>query len=402
MNNFRRSVEEIVQVVKIADSTLRKRVEEFRRTGSAELSVADFRSVWLEEEMDPPAYIKGREKEAAGVEAATARENGEVASKEKGKTKVRGKGRKRKRKRGEESEGEEPAVDGSSEAAELPAPIPVDPALFNEGILVGTLVPSAANSDMAQTEGSAPTRPPPLFFPDTDDQQVTNEMDPNIDPSLFGSTLIPPPLTPPAEDEELPINGSTHAVIGADLPQNNTQSSRTTMEETIRLETAAVAAPVQSVPEPSSSTFPPASPTQVTPSLPSTSDADADAEPSSSTPPSKLVVVVDSEIDNLLTDEVSSFLTTAQGLSLSSALDHADSVRQSQFVGLTDDELQGLDEDELDAFILTEDEVKIKERVWVELNKDYLEALAGKDVHFGRRTASQSNALWAMIILVVC
>ena len=38
----------------------------------------------------------------------------------------------------------------------------------------------------------------------------------------------------------------------------------------------------------------------------------------------------------------------------------------------------GLDEEELDRFILTEEEVQIKERVWVEMNKDYLEAIAGK------------------------
>ena len=37
----------------------------------------------------------------------------------------------------------------------------------------------------------------------------------------------------------------------------------------------------------------------------------------------------------------------------------------------------GLDDEELDRFLLTEDEVRIKERVWVELNKDYLEAIAG-------------------------
>src|SRR4051812_27514552 len=55
MNNFRRSVEEIVQVVKIADTTLKKRLEEFGRTSSAGLTVVDFRRVWLEEEMDPPA-----------------------------------------------------------------------------------------------------------------------------------------------------------------------------------------------------------------------------------------------------------------------------------------------------------------------------------------------------------
>ena len=39
---------------------------------------------------------------------------------------------------------------------------------------------------------------------------------------------------------------------------------------------------------------------------------------------------------------------------------------------------RGLDEDELDRFILTEEEVRVKERVWVEINRDYLEALAGE------------------------
>lgn len=62
MNNFRRSVEEIVQVVKIADSTIKKRLEEFRKTPSGGLTVQDFRSLWLEEFADPPAFAKGKEK----------------------------------------------------------------------------------------------------------------------------------------------------------------------------------------------------------------------------------------------------------------------------------------------------------------------------------------------------
>ena len=65
MNNFRRSIEEIVQVVKIADTTLRKRLDEFRSTPSGALTLTDFRTVWLEEEMDPPAFIKGKERERA-------------------------------------------------------------------------------------------------------------------------------------------------------------------------------------------------------------------------------------------------------------------------------------------------------------------------------------------------
>ncbi|GAA6020829.1 hypothetical protein JCM10207_001670 [Rhodosporidiobolus poonsookiae] len=65
MNNFRRSIEEVVQVVKIADVTLRKRLAEFKETASGSLTVNDFRSIWLEETHDPPAYTQGIRKEEA-------------------------------------------------------------------------------------------------------------------------------------------------------------------------------------------------------------------------------------------------------------------------------------------------------------------------------------------------
>ena len=70
-------MEEIVQVVKIADTTLKKRLDEFKATPSGNLTLADFRNVWLEEEMDPPAYTKGKEKEEAERKARERAENGE-------------------------------------------------------------------------------------------------------------------------------------------------------------------------------------------------------------------------------------------------------------------------------------------------------------------------------------
>lgn len=60
MNHFRRSITEVVQVVKIADVTLRKRLEEFKNTPSGKLTIEDFRSVWLEEEHNPPAFARAR------------------------------------------------------------------------------------------------------------------------------------------------------------------------------------------------------------------------------------------------------------------------------------------------------------------------------------------------------
>lgn len=40
------------------------------------------------------------------------------------------------------------------------------------------------------------------------------------------------------------------------------------------------------------------------------------------------------------------------------------------------DELLGLDDEELGRFLLTDDEVRIKEGVWVEMHRDYLDPVA--------------------------
>ncbi|ORX95439.1 BRF1-domain-containing protein [Basidiobolus meristosporus CBS 931.73] len=62
MHNFRRTQREIIQVVKIAEITLRKRLDEFKETPSGNLSVSDFQNLWLEEACDPPAFKRARKK----------------------------------------------------------------------------------------------------------------------------------------------------------------------------------------------------------------------------------------------------------------------------------------------------------------------------------------------------
>ncbi|KAG0703161.1 BRF1-domain-containing protein [Suillus ampliporus] len=253
MNNFRRSVEEIVQVVKIADTTLKKRLEEFKNTPSGALTLADFRTVWLDEEMDPPAFTKGREKEEKErEEALNGPKNKPKKQKRKGKRKRRG------------SESEEERVEFAP-PEEAPPQIPtIDPALFNQGILAGT------------------SEPVPLFYPDENEEVYAN-----IDPALRPASNI----------------------ISPDLD-------------------------------------------------------------------SSIAAAIEETVDQALAEEVASFLQNNQGSLLRDALDEADQRRQAQFAEV--DELLGLDDDELDRFILTEEEVKIKERVWVEINRDYLEALAAK------------------------
>jgi transcription factor IIIB 90 kDa subunit len=275
MNNFRRSVEEVVQVVKIADSTLKKRLEEFARTSSAGLTVGDFRRVWLEEEMDPPAFSKGKEREREDEDdCGDYGEDKDDESAIRGKKKRKGQANKRKRnQRGEEDEDRdewEAGRDGPSQAAPASSSRPrpaIDPALLYEGILAGTM------------------GPPPHHTADPSNM--------NIDPSL-----LPPPRPPPSQASEQ-------------------LTAPTALDETAH---------------------------------------------------------------TILTEEVSRFLSHSQGAQLSEALAEVEARRQ---VGVVD-ELMGLNEEELDRLLLSEDEVRVKERVWVEMNKEYLEALAGEWGKTGR------------------
>jgi len=276
MNNFRRSVEEIVQVVKIADTTLKKRLEEFKATPSGALTLADFRNVWLEEEMDPPAFTKGKEREEAEKLALEQGddddEEEEEESRGKGKSKGRGKKaskkRKGKRKRGEDPDEEQEAEHVATD--ESPMRQALDPAVLSDSILADALEPSQ------------------LVMPAFDDNS-------NIDPTLLQPSSL--------------------------------------------------------------ESFPPETASIITTLIPPPLD------------------IVEEAMDEVLVEEVSTYLHNPQGTEISDALDEAEERRRAQIAAV--DELMGLDEAELDRFILSEEEVKIKERVWVELNKDYLEAIAG-------------------------
>jgi len=254
MNNFRRSVEEIVQVVKIADTTLKKRLDEFKRTPSGRLTLADFRRVWLEEEQDPPAFTKGNEKEERERQKKVKgkkrkRERDKEMEEEEGE----GEGEEGEEGEEEEEEGEEGMRDVEVEVEESIEQVSkdLDPLSFGAGMSAGQALP--------------------LFLPD-----IEMDEDTNIDPALREK---PPP--PPVENV----------------------------------------------------------------------------------------------VDAAVAEEVSAVLQTDRGLQVTQALNEVESRRNAVIVP---DEFADLDDEELDQFILTEKEVKVKERIWVEMNKDYLEALAGR------------------------
>ncbi len=65
MNNFRRTVREVVYIVKVADLTIAKRLEEFKRTKSSTLTVEEFRKFGhrLKQQHDPPALYEAQVRE---------------------------------------------------------------------------------------------------------------------------------------------------------------------------------------------------------------------------------------------------------------------------------------------------------------------------------------------------
>ncbi|PJF19050.1 Subunit Brf1 of transcription factor TFIIIB complex [Paramicrosporidium saccamoebae] len=62
MHGFRRTEAEVVRVVRICEATLKKRLEEFGRTASSQLTPQEFEGIWLEQEADPPSFCHTRPK----------------------------------------------------------------------------------------------------------------------------------------------------------------------------------------------------------------------------------------------------------------------------------------------------------------------------------------------------
>ena len=56
LNNYNRTIREIVLVVKICEGTLRQRLKEFSKTQSGQLSTTDFQTIMLDTAENPPSF----------------------------------------------------------------------------------------------------------------------------------------------------------------------------------------------------------------------------------------------------------------------------------------------------------------------------------------------------------
>uniref|UniRef100_A0A8K9XZW4 Transcription factor TFIIB cyclin-like domain-containing protein n=1 Tax=Oncorhynchus mykiss TaxID=8022 RepID=A0A8K9XZW4_ONCMY len=60
MHKFRRTIKEIISVVKVCEATLRKRLNEFEDMPNSQLTIEEFIKVDLDQECDPPSFIAGQ------------------------------------------------------------------------------------------------------------------------------------------------------------------------------------------------------------------------------------------------------------------------------------------------------------------------------------------------------
>ncbi|MBW0474835.1 hypothetical protein O181_014550 [Austropuccinia psidii MF-1] len=248
MNGFRRSVLEIVQVVKMADVTIKKRLEEFRATASGKMTVEQFRTIWLEETEDPPAFKKHKTK---------------------------------RRKKLSDSEGPEDVGSDPEFSIDQSLGHPSQKSL-------SPFRSPPSNPPIVNTQSSSLKRK----SRDDDDHETQDE-------DWGGSIVDSDSAIPICEFDEQAAEGGNEEWY-------------------------------------------------------------------------------DEEVERLIAQEVESHLVGGTASVLQKELNEKENRQKEAAQKLDDARLDDLDDEELDQFILTDQEVEMKTRVWLELNREYLEKLAEK------------------------
>ncbi len=317
MNHFRRSIAEVVQVVKIADITLRKRLKEFQATKSGSLTVDEFRRVWLEETEKPPAMLRNERNERERIRALAAAAEEEmlrssdsapeeedpavVARRKRKVDKAAALEAKRLRKRSR--------IDGVRASSMAPVPDDVgSPAPRDATPIAGSRAPSSAVSSSAafaslqgeiDRDGTLPQRRR-LHSPSARPARPRNEDDvlSHLTPNNPGE----------AADDEPVLDGEGKT----DEPQD---------------------------------------------------DFD------------------DPVVDEAVAGEIADALANERPATLAEQIELADQRRLAELhrriAEEQEDDLQGLDEDELDGYLLTDEQVEAKTKIWNTFNRDYMIKLNG-------------------------
>jgi transcription factor IIIB subunit 2 len=336
MNNYRRSVAEVVQVVKIADVTLRKRLAEFGATASGQLTVEQFRQIWLADTEKPPAMIKNQRKEAEEEKRAARRARGvdsdestvdEDADEDVKAAKIRRRKRREQIKEEKERARQIRAAAGIRESDEE-----------SEG-----RTPARSSRAGSTTRGTPDPRESAL-------RQLHDSPTPVKTKGKRSAAALQ------SIREEMERLEKERAALDDDDEEDDENPTRLPSEDNIlqRIENDDRGLDTQ---------------------LRSVEDDKEDGQDKEDPG-----AVPDEELDDPLVDqavsgEIEDYMREGRPAELNQTLDEHEQRRMTQLkrkLNNQDDDLTGLDEGELDSYLLDEHAVKVKTMIWNKMNREYL------------------------------
>lgn len=216
MNNFRRTVREVVYIVKVTDITINKRLEEFKFTESSNLTVEQFRIINLEKSTDPPSFYeqqngkRKRKRTRQGEAESNSEENlNATPGPERDGSTAPNDGR----------QTQEPEVRRDKDGFAIPD-IPIDPALLIDSV--------NASSSRAMT--------PPPTAPTSQDTPTRGN------PGRSGRARSVRPEPPPLSSEDIALEQALETEITSFLSDPSTQEHAEAYARTLMAATALAAA----------------------------------------------------------------------------------------------------------------------------------------------------------------
>ncbi|KAJ9111562.1 hypothetical protein QFC20_002537 [Naganishia adeliensis] len=341
MNNYRRSVAEVVQVVKIADVTLRKRLAEFGATASGQLTVEQFRQIWLADTEKPPAMIMNQRKEAEEEKRAARRARGvdsdestvdEDADEDVKAAKIRRRKRREQIKEEKERARQIRAAAGIRES--------------DEESEVAT--PARSSRAGSATRGTPDPRESAL-------RRLHDSPTPARTKSKGSSAALQ------SIREEMERLEKERAALNDD-DEDDENSTRLPSEDNIlqRIENDERGLDTQLR------------------SVEDEKEEGQDKEDPGALPEEELD---DPLVDQAVSGEIEDYMREGRPAELNQTLDEHERRRMTQLkrkLNSQDDDLTGLDEGELDSYLLDEHAVKVKTMIWNKMNREYLVKLYSK------------------------
>ncbi|KAH0552983.1 hypothetical protein GP486_006819 [Trichoglossum hirsutum] len=331
MNNFRRTVREVVYVVKVTDVTIQKRLDEFKVTESSSLTVDQFRSIWLEKAHDPPAFYEQKSKKRKRVRKVD--ENGEVIP-------------------DDEEENREAMIERTTSVADqsrvdkdgfaIPS-IPIDPRL---------LVASSNALDAL----NGPSTPPP----DSIDRS-TEQQDDSTSPSSAERQRRDGTVEDTEESIEQVIQRSTEQIIEQSTEQIIEEVMGESVEEDGGRRRIKRAKP----------------PTKGKAKAPVVSEAE---------------LAIENEVEQDMLSYLNDPAVNEAALQIAAAT--AATMKPDARIPMTEDvpEEEFADDPEVANCLLAPEEVDFKERIWIHENKDYLREQQNKQFRKEMEEANRGGA----------